>query len=564
MKILIQIIWLTGAVCLASSLWTTAIASPSFVKVDYLTSVIQLLLEDQEGIGSQEEGFGEVIPGKLYSAAELAFWRARAQSGPHVVRGDAYGTSSTGSNPDLHIIRSSAQLFNNTADDAIVISGISRTDLINEGLTDQELAEISFSGECAVLDESNYDTFYAYYEFGRMDLARDAAFLELLEGTSAQTSRIKRILLEQAQQPCMDFTNRALFRNGPNNNAFWLYLEWLHKALKTYDYLDNGMFTIAEREIIDNWFKGAAEWAFYYTSIRHMGGVYELRSTNPIDSVIDLPNPSNPNNTGYWLNRPQYAASRIKYEGSSVFWPAGSLINNRHLGQLNFVVHAGVKYDVDEWKNEGAQIVKEYISFHFDDDGYYAELERAADSSSSVSMGYGIPVKAEHGLSYGANSLVNIAEIVHVLYLDGHENLYEYKSRAKINEDSGEIEVGSVEKSLEWVLLKFRQNFMLENSPAIYPLGLTESQKNTDTVVHFCRNTHREKVGGGRVVGRMYNPAAIINRHYKNPLIKQMYNASEDYGNLCEFVDTNIELRPGPHGISPGTLFQYSDADLDY
>ena len=105
---------------------------------------------------------------------------------------------------------------------------------------------------------------------------------------------------------------------------------------------------------------------------------------------------------------------------------------------------------------------------------------------------------------------------------------------------------------------------MLDDSPAIYPLAVSDNQENTDTVIHFCNNTSREKLGGNRVVGRMYGPAAIINRYYRNPLIKEIYNASDDYGNLCGFADTNVEIRPGPHGISPGTLFQYSDADEDY
>jgi len=177
---------------------------------------------------------------------------------------------------------------------------------------------------------------------------------------------------------------------------------------------------------------------------------------------------------------------------------------------------------------------------------------------------FGIPFRAEHGLSYGANTLINIAEIAHILYLDGYENLFEYKSKARINETSGEIESGTVEKSLEWVLLKFRENFMLRDAPAIYPNGIADNQENTDTVIHFCNNTNREKLGTNKVVGRMYNPVAIINRYYKNLLIKQMYNFNDDFGNMCELADNEVEIRPGPNGVLPGALFQYSDADENY
>ena len=522
-----------------------------------LPPIIGMVLEDLES------EYGSLIPGKLYSASELTFWRARAQNGPHVVSGDAYGTSATGSVPDYGIIRGSSRAFDSFDDSDIILTGKSRTTLVNEGLTEAELAKINFSGNCAVLEVGNR-TAYGSHEFGRFDLARDAAFVDLLEGTSRRSSRIKELLLQQAQEPCINFANRDIFQNGPNNNAFWLYLEWIHRAFKAYDYLDSSIFTASERAIVDRWFKGAAEWAYYYTSIRHMGGVYNVRASNPINSEINLPSPNNPDHTGFWLNREEYSAIRIRYKGSSVFWPAGLLINNRQLGQLNFVVHAGVKYGNNDWKKEGAQIVKEYVSFHFDDDGYYAELNRASDSNSQAGIDIGIPVRAEHGLSYGANTLINIAEIAHILYLDGYENLFAYKSKARINESSGEIESGTVEKSLEWVLLKFRENFMLDNSPAIYPLAVSDNQENTDTVIHFCKNTNREKLGTNRVVGRMYNPAAIINRYYKNPLIKEIYNASDDYGNLCGFVDANVETRPGPHGVSPGTLFLYSDADENY
>lgn len=548
--------------CLISLLSYEANASSTTSKVEFFSPIIHLLLDDPV---NEDQQFGSLIPGKLYSAAELSFWRERANNGPHIVRGDAYGTSTTGSSPDYVFIQAGALAFINTHDSEIVATGISRADLINKGLTEEELSEITFSGDCAALDSANSNTFYDWYEFGRINRARDAAFIDLLNGTALQTERIKSLLLQQAQQPCMDFTNREIFRNGVvNNNGFWLTLEWVHRVLKTYDYLDDSAFTVAEKAIVDNWFKGAAEWAYYYVSTEFMEPVYRVRASNPINSVIDLPDPSNPNNTGYWLNREAFAMYRIRHKDSSVFWPAGMLINNRHLGQVNFVTHAGVKFGVDAWRKEGAQIVKEYVSFHFDDNGYYAELDRSSDLSSQVSMNIGIPLKAESGLGYGANSLINIAEIAHVLYLDGYENLFEYRSKAKINEDSGEIETGNVEKSLEWVLLKFRDNFMSDDSPEIYPLGLADAQENTDTVIHFCKNTHREKLGTSRLVGLMYNPAVIVNRYYKNPLIKDIYNASENHGNLCGFVDINVETRPGPHSISPGNLFQYSDADEDY
>ena len=62
----------------------------------------------------------------------------------------------------------------------------------------------------------------------------------------------------------------------------------------------------------------------------------------------------------------------------------------------------------------------------------------------------------------------------------------------------------------------------------------------------------------------MYQPAAIANRYYKNSRIKQMYNFNDDFGNICKFTDNILDIRSGPHGISPAALFQYSDADEEY
>ena len=528
-------------VCLTGFLSHKSVASPSQSNISFLAPVHQLLLDD-------DYEFGSLIPGKLYSVAELRFWRARAKSGPHVVRADAYGTVPSGSLPDYALVLGSAQRFNDEPKSNIILNGVTRADLVEDGLTQQQLAEITFVGECAILNSGNFRTAIPSYGFGRMGLARDAAFVDLIENTSVNTSRVKSILLEQAQQPCMDFSNRDIYQVGVNNNSFWLYMEWLHTTLKAYDYLDDSVFTAAEKRLMDDWFKSAAQWSYAYVSAYLIEPIYQTRASSPINSVIDL---------NFWQHRPTFTASRQRYKGSTDFWPAGSFINNRHLGQLNYIVHAGVKYNNAAWKKEGAQIVKEYISFHFDENGYYAELNRATFTPGQA---LGPPL----GISYGANTLVNISEIVHILYLGGYENLFEYKSKARINPDTGAIESGTVERSLEWVFLKFRENFMLNSSPAIYPLGLADNLEGSLTVIHFCKSTFHESMGKPKVVGRMYHPAVIVNRYYKNPLIKDMYNFSDDYGNICKYPDTDLEIRPGPHGILPATLFQYSDADEDY
>ena len=541
------------AACLSALLSYSTMASA--IKPGVLQPILFLLQNSDES--------DSLLPGKLYSASDLAFWRNRvATNGPHITRGDAYGTSETGSYPGYRLVELRAESFPNIPDRDITITGkdiqyINRlevVDFVSDALTQitpDELSEIEYWGHCVVLGTGRHAK-YDSFEFGRIENALSASFFDLVSGTSVYTERIKALLLAQAQRPCMDFSNRQIFRNGQNNTTFWLYLEWLHRVLKTYDYLDESAFTDAEKSIMENWFKGAADWSYQYLQERSIENAYSVRAVNPIDSKFD---------PDYWLHRDQYESTMVRYKNSSRFWPAGSLIGNRELGQLNFLVHAGVKFDNPVWKKEGALTVKEYIAFHFDDDGYFAELNRSTHANPA------------HGLGYGANSLLAITEIAHILYLDGYENLFEYRSKARVNPlarysdlrnetDVAIIEEGPVERSLEWVFLKFRENFMLDSAPAIYPSDVPDGQENTETVIHFCTNT--SLIGRSRFVGRMYQPSAIANRYYKNSTIKDIYNFNDDFGNICEFVETILDIRSGPHNILPATLFQYSDVNEDY
>jgi len=548
-----KIFLLAGIGCLSSLLSFSTTASSSNT-TEFIPAINFLLDKPSE--------FGSLLPGKLYTTAELAFWRARADNGgPHIVRGDAYGTLATGSIPGFRFVQQRATALPNTHNSEIIITGkdvqyINRLEVVSvvtdprTQITPEELEGIKYWGHCVISGTGRHQK-YDSFEFGSIQIAQAAAFVDLINETSTHTERVKSILLAQAQRPCMDFNNRQIFPNGPNNTTFWLYYEWLHRVLKTYDYLDESVFTNTEKAIMENWFKGAADWSYYFLQARSVENAYLVRARNPINSVLD------PN---YQFHRDESTPSFYRYKGSGRFWPAGSLINNRETGQLNFIVHAGVKFNNPVWKLEGAKTVKEYIAFHFDDDGYFAELRRSNETTPMFSLGY------------AANTLLNMTEIAHILYHDGYEDLFAYKSRARINPDADfsdlrngngltTIEAGPIERSLEWVFLQFRKNFMLRNAPNIYPLDLADDKESTDTVIHFCNSTKRTT---SRFVGRMYQPAAIANRYYKNSKIKEMYNFNEDFGNICEFEDTILDIRSGPHSISPATLFQYSDADEDY
>lgn len=435
------------------------------------------------------------------SKSELDMWSFRATNGPFKDSDDAF----IGSPGSYSRITAYSDLLSTYEDDVVI------------------------TGSCLPLDSDDSSSMLSSTEFGRFDIAMQAAFVDFVEGTDNNTSTLKSLLLQQAQMPCMDFSNRLLYPYD-NKDGVWLYAEWLHKVLLTYDYLGSDAFTAYERDVMDNWFKSAADWFDYIITDRSMDNIYELREGLPNSYEIDF---------DYWANT---GIGSQSYKNSTVFHPPGSWINNRQLGIANLITYIGVMYNNDEWKEIGAQLVREYIAFHFDQDGYYSELNRSIESSPT------------YGLAYGANSLVNIAEIAHILHFDGYTNLFEFETSITINPDSGDIITGSVSKSLEWVLLSFRENFMLSDAPAIYPRENTI--EDSTNVIHLCLNDGSEYAS--QVVGRFYSSAAILNSYYNNPLIQEMY--ASEYGNICGVV-ANEQIRHGPHSVAPSFLFQYAASE---
>jgi hypothetical protein len=192
------------------------------------------------------------------------------------------------------------------------------------------------------------------------------------------------------------------------------------------------------------------------------------------------------------------------------------------------------------------------VAFHFDQNGYYAELTRGTSAGPHL------------GLAYGANSLINVAEIAHTLHFDNYVNLFEYKTTTTIDPLTGDIETGLIEKDLEWVMLKMRENFMLDSSPVIYTCSNNtgacfNNNEVEDQKVHLCQNSITIAQG---TPGRFYGPAALLNKYYENQLIKEVYGSS--YGNICgvdgarEEPEINTQLGHGPQAMAPSFLFQYA------
>lgn len=446
---------------------------------------------------ADKEDQGEEFLHSLFTAQDLARWQLRSTQGPFKSNDDAF-EGSPGEYDRLVNVAAKLETYQD---------------------------EIVVQGSCVPLNSDDPSTMIRSGSFGRISVMQAAAFVDLVEGTNVYTKKIKELILAQAKEACMDFSNRELYPYY-NKNGVWLYAEWAHRFLKTYDYVGRHNFSEEDRAIIDNWFKAAADWFDYTITDRSVDNLYSFRAPDPIQSIVDF---------SFWGND---GKGGQVYKESTKFHAPGAWINNRQMGIANFITHVGVMFDNEVWKNIGAQLVREYVSFHFDERGYYAELNRSNANTP------------HYGLAYGANTLINIAEMAHVLKESGYVDLFAYRARTTIDPETGDIIEGHVFKDIQWVMLKFRENFMLESSSSIYPLGNTE--ENLDQIIHVCKNT---KPDAQQVVGRFYSVAALINLHYKNPKIKELY--ASERGNLCGII-ANSQIRAGPHGVIPSALFMYA------
>jgi hypothetical protein len=146
-----------------------------------------------------------------------------------------------------------------------------------------------------------------------------------------------------------------------------------------------------------------------------------------------------------------------------------------------------------------------------------------------------------------------------LLYYDGYENLFDYKTDVYIDPNSGILKKGGVERGLEWAMLNFINNFLDSNAPDIYPHGSTGS--NTDILIHYCDATpgsdqtrHRAKPG---------LPASIANKYYNNPKIRNIY-WGDGGGGLAGYPSNPstqgvFNAWTGTGGTYPGYMFMYAE-----
>lgn len=456
-------------------------------------------------VSGQQKKDTKPFAGIFYTPEELAVWQQRAVNGPFKSAGDAFENSPG----DWDRMKEDAETFLN-----------------------HDRFDMAFEGPSKPVREGSE----LHKNYGELSLPvlrmMTAAFVDLVQNTEKYKPDVKRILLEQAQHPGVDFTNRKIYQGelfDDNTDVVWLYAEWQMKFLRAYDYLGRDYFTSEERDIIEKWLKDGAEWHKILVQ-KALSELYaNQRGSVPVEQykLSDLPGPG-----------------ELTHHNGYTTYKSGRYYNNRRVAQINFIAHAGVLTGDESMKKEASDSFKEWLAFWWFPDGYYQELHRSATG------------RPQGGIGYGPNTLTNMVEVAKVLYEDGSENLFEYSTNVYVNHLDGSLSRGTVNKNIEWAILQIRKNFMEQNSPKIYPKGTADF--SDDILMHYCLGTHPQ-VRGHRV--KPCEASAIANRYYNNPEIREIYRPS---GKLCGYPSNPtsqgvFNTWNGAGGTYPGYMFQFAD-----
>jgi hypothetical protein len=464
------------------------------------TPTVEVVWESSETVNS--EG------GVFYTAEELAMWRSRAKNGPFKSKGDAFPNSPG----DWDRMVKDATTFLNTSNDAMVWKGL------NQSVLDYPIGES---------DKFIFRSSTAYYYVNMMS----AALVDLVQETTTYRSKLKKVMLAQAQMPGVDFSNRTYFPTTAwtgNSDFVWTYAIWQLKFLRTYDFIGPENFTSDERAIMEQWFRNGAEWHSYLCNIKGFDKLYSKRGIATNDYLFKMNGQGDP-----------------IFRDGPYRWQAGSWHSNRRWGQVAYVAHVGVLLNDLDFKLAGSYAFKEWLSFHLYEDGYAMELFRS------------LPNNPQKGLGYTPSTTANAASVARILYLDGFENLFDYKTDVYLSKGGNIVQAEGLSKSLEWAILQqFRNNLLETDAPAIYPYN--SSGTSNDILMHYCNANssssqirHRIKPG---------EPSAIANIYYNNSKIRGVYWPD---GSLCGYPSDPstqgiFNAWTGTDGQYPGYMFMYA------
>lgn len=320
-----------------------------------------------------------VRSGLHFTAAELAVWRQRAQTGPYRDAGDA-GVNSPG---DWTRVKNNAAAF------------------LAAPNNDRWNGPSQNSGGCVPqwADEPKGGS-----------RIRDAAFYYLITGDLAYRDAVKTELLSQAQTPGVNFANRnrwCLDVIGEINPGFAI-AEWMTRHLFAYDYLGADNFTTNERAILDQWFRE--------------GAVFHQNDTDrPLERLFVDRNNGNytPRSTD-----PRFGSS-IGYYGSPKIGTIARHYNNRRAAQIAYVGLVGAHQNIPSYKTSAKLFVKEYLMFGVYPEGFTADFQRFTSTNP------------QGGWTYAANLAGNAITIADTLARTGDTDLYNFTTSTGLHGTAG-------------------------------------------------------------------------------------------------------------------------------
>lgn len=346
----------------------------------------------------------------LHHAAERAAWRQRLATGPFLEDGD----HRPGSPGDAARLRRHAERFEREGDPL-------------PGLPDDG----------------------ARSRHGH--LARDAAFLHLLEPKPARIASVTRWLLEMAAHPANDFAGALCYvdAQGQSRDGFFAEAPWLLRWLATLDAVRPEL-AAADRVTLENYARRQA-WFFATHLDLQLRELFPQRLQGRYDVVA-----SSAAATGdaiWWSRRVDTNGDcKVDEADAPTSWPQHTHVgadgvpgprvawlalwfNNRRAAHALVAALAGVMLDDPDLAERGKRYVMEWLAWGVYPDGSMAETARNGE--------YCV---ARQGLVYGAMNVQPALLVARVLARQGDTSLVEFHTRAgRFGSESGE---GQVPKSL--------------------------------------------------------------------------------------------------------------------
>lgn len=265
-------------------------------------------------------------------------------------------------------------------------------------------------------------------------LARDAAFLQMMEPEPARLQAVRRWLLDMASHPANDFAVLLCYSNlqGQSRDGYFAEAPWLLRWLATFDAV-RGSLPEVDRLTLENYARRQA-W-FFATHLDHqlrelfpqrLAGRYDVRGANAADTGDAV----------WWTRRldtngdchvddadaPQAFAQHTHVRADGTPGPRVAWLtlwfNNRRAAQAAVAALAGVMLDDPALAERGKRYVMEWLTWSVYPDGSTGETARNGE--------YCI---ARQGLVYTAIQVQAALLTAQVLARQGDTSLSAFQTR---------------------------------------------------------------------------------------------------------------------------------------